>query len=302
MTNSANDASKKARRDHARETARLEREKEKKRRLRNRIFIQGGVVLGVLAVALVGVLIFQSATKTVVPSAGPANMISDGIVFQGVDGTPTVVSTGSIPIDGTPTPTVSDATDGIVAVDTYVDWTCPICQQFESTYSSTLTSLVADNSITLEVHPIAILDGSYVGSRYSSRAANAAACVANFEPDTFLDAQSAMYVNQGTEGTTGLTDNEIKSILSDAGVTSADVTSCIDDEKFASWVTDATARATSDASLADPSTGGFGTPTVMINGVRWDGTTDISAAVQTASEAELAAAGSTPEPTSTPTE
>jgi protein-disulfide isomerase len=282
------DASKKARREHAREIARVEREKEKKRRLRNRIFIQGGVVLGVLAVALVGVLIFTSATASTAPGPGPANMASDGILFDSVDGAVTPVSTAAIPIDGTPTATVSDATDGIAAVETYVDWTCPICQQFESTYSESITALVAAGTATLEVHPIAILDGSYSGSRYSSRAANAAACVANYEPDLFLDAQTAMYANQGTEGTTGLSNGDIKSILSDAGVTSDKVTTCIDDEEFKSWVADTTERATSNADLADPSTGSFGTPTVVVNGVRWDGTTDILDVISAAAAAETA--------------
>jgi len=296
----ANDASKKARRDHARETARLEREAEKKRRTRNRIFIQGGVVLGVLAVALVGVLIFTSANKAVTPSAGPANMLSDGILFAGADVAP--VETAAIPIDGTPTPTTTDATDGIASIETYVDWTCPICQDFEATYSESLSSLVAAGTATLEVHPIAILDGSYVGSRYSSRANNAAACIANYDPDNFLTAQTAMYENQGTEGTTGLTNGDIKSILADVGVSSDDVTSCIDDEEFRSWVTEATERATANPDLVNPTDGSFGTPTVMINGVRWDGTTDIIDAVSAASAAELATAEEpTEEPTAEPT-
>ena len=283
------DSSKKARRDHAREIARLEREREKKRRTRNRIFVQGGVVLGVLAIALVGVLIFQSATKSTAPHAGPKNMISDGIVFAGVDGTATPVSTGSIPVDGKPTATADDATDGVAAVVTYVDWTCPNCQSFEATYADQLAGVVASGTATLEVHPIAILDGSYVGSRYSSRAANAAACVANFAPDKFLDAQAAMYLKQGVEGTTGLSNSEIKTIISDAGVTSSDVASCIDDETFASWVTDSTARATGDATLADPTSGRFGTPTVTINGVRWDGKTELLTAIADAGAAEKAA-------------
>jgi protein-disulfide isomerase len=295
------DASKKARRDHARETARIEREAEKKRRTRNRIFIQGGVVVGVLALALVGVLIFNGATSSSAPSAGPKNMISDGILFSGADVAP--VETAAIPIDGAPTATTSDATDGVAAVETYVDWTCPICQTFEATYSDSLASLVAAGTATLEVHPVAILDGSYVGSRYSSRAANAAACIANYDPDDFLAAQTAMYDNQGTEGTTGLTNANIKSILADAGVSNDDVTTCINDEEFKGWVTDATTRATGNADLADPSNGGFGTPTVMVNGVRWDGTTDILDVIAAAAAAELTGdVETTPEATATPTE
>ncbi|MDO8382625.1 MAG: thioredoxin domain-containing protein, partial [Microbacterium sp.] len=68
--------------------------------------------------------------------------------------------------------------DGPDVVATYIDFMCPICNQFEGIYAETLNDLVADGSITLEYHPVAILDNQSQGTQFSTRAANALYCVA----------------------------------------------------------------------------------------------------------------------------
>jgi len=68
---------KKDRREVARETARIQREEQKKRETRNRWFLRGGIGLALVAVAaIVAVLIIGSVKP---PSPGPLNMASDGI-------------------------------------------------------------------------------------------------------------------------------------------------------------------------------------------------------------------------------
>jgi hypothetical protein len=47
---------------------------------------------------------------------------------------------------------------GLDVVDTYVDFMCPICNQFEKTEGETIKQLVSDNKITLNIHPVSILD------------------------------------------------------------------------------------------------------------------------------------------------
>ena len=79
------------RRQHAREVARQRADAEKRRKRRNKWFLQGGLVLGVLAVAAVVVLV---VTRSMAPAGpGPLNMASDGIVLSG-DGT-TISATSS---------------------------------------------------------------------------------------------------------------------------------------------------------------------------------------------------------------
>ncbi|QNE47150.1 thioredoxin domain-containing protein [Glaciihabitans sp. INWT7] len=283
---------KKDRREAARETARIEREAENKRQRRNKILLQGGIGVAILAViAIVVAIVVQPAA----PGApGPKNMASSGILFTGNGGVATPTTTAAAAADGKPKATKTDTSDGLAHIVTYVDWACPACKSFEATYAAQIQQLVASGSATLEVHPVSILDRNYLTSRYASRAANAAACIANYDPAKFLDAQTVFYDKQPTEGTSGLTDKEIKALVAEGGITDPAVNSCIDSEKFKSWVSKSTQVTTSTASLVNPAAGGFSTPTVLVNGKRWDGTGDfISFAAS--------AAGITPSPSSTPT-
>ena len=67
-----------------REKARVTREAEAKRRRRNKWALQGGLVVGVLAVLAVVALVI---TRSLAPAGpGPLNLASDGIVLSG-DGT-----------------------------------------------------------------------------------------------------------------------------------------------------------------------------------------------------------------------
>jgi protein-disulfide isomerase len=272
------DDSKKARRDLARETARIMREEEKKRRRRNRIITQVSVILGAVAVAVIVVLIVQSSIKPPVP--GPLNMASDGILLQG-DGTGEIVGveTKGIPVDGKPTATDPKKYADTVNIVLYVDYQCPFCAQFEQTNAQTIGTWVSQGLATVEYHPIAILDHASQGTKYSTRAANAAACVANFQPDSFFQANAALFSNQPAEGTSGLTNVELASVVAEAGVTDVDVVKCITDETFARWVTDATDRTASAIPNSDLARVAS-TPTVIVNGKQFPGAPDDAAAFQ----------------------
>ena len=82
------------------------------------------------------------------------------------------------------------------------------------------------------------------GSQYSLRAANAAACVAEYSPDSFFDFHEALFRDQPEEGSEGLTDEQLVQRASKAGVTNlSKVTTCIEKRRFTSWVQQATVRA-----------------------------------------------------------
>lgn len=293
--------SKKARRDYARETARIMREEEKKRRRRNRILTQIGVVLGAVAVALVVILVVQSSIKP--PIAGPANMASDGILLTG-DGTGEIigVETAGIPIEGKPTPTNPDDYAETVNIVLYVDYMCPFCKQFEQTNAETIGTWVSQGLATVEYHPIAILDNVSQGTKYSSRAASAAACVAAYQPDSFFQANAALFSNAPAEGTSGLTNEEIASVVAQAGATDVDVVKCITDERYVQWAADATER-TKSAIPNSTLDRIASTPTVLVNGQQYKGAPDDAAAFQAfVSEIGLALAPETDEDSGTDTE
>jgi len=270
------------RREAAREAARLEREKQKRRDRLRRWLIPTVSTLAILAIAAGIVWAFVSNQPAPQSAAGPRNMISDGILFTADDsGAVVPVETGAIKPSGTPTPTEPED-DGLAHIVTYVDFSCPGCKAFEEAYATSIDALVAAGVATLEVHPIAILDSRYAGSRYSTRSNNAGACVADLAPESVLDVMAAFYAGQPEEGTTGLTDKEIIDLVHGAGLVNDDVDACIEDELFVPWITSATERTTSDPDLVVEGQPGFSTPTIVVNGVVWDRSNDVMEFIQSA--------------------
>ncbi|MGG7305639.1 DsbA family protein [Curtobacterium sp. AB451] len=271
------------RRQHARDVARQRAEAEKRRKRRNRWFLQGGIGLGIIAVAaIVAIVVVNVNNQPAVSAAGPKNMATGAIQFTGSDGTVTPVTSGAVSAKATPSPVPTAAADGKVQVTEYVDWACPVCKQFEAAYADQILDKVKSGDATLAIQPVSILDRSYQNSRYASRAANAAMCVANYAPDTFLDVQTQFFDNQPEEGTKGLTNAEIAKLVKAGGATGSNVSECLSSERFRGWVTKST-----NAVLADPAlqgTQGFGTPTVLVNGKKIATLTDVITEIDAASK------------------
>ena len=282
--------SKKDRREEAREKARIMRAEEQKRKKRNSILVRSGIGVGVLAVAAIVALVIVNSTAPA--AAGPLNMASDGILLTGDGTSVTAVETTAAPANATPNPTDQTALTGTANIAVYLDYLCPYCGQFETANGEQITSWVTAGNATLEIHPLSILDSSSAGSKYSTRAANAAACVANYDPNKFLAVNTALFANQPQEGTTGLTNKQLVSLVEEAGVTDAAVANCINDQEFSSWVATATDRA-----LAGPIPNSDiekiqGTPTVLVNGVSYTGSlTDTTAFANFVTEQVGATAG-----------
>lgn len=252
------------RRRAAQEKARQLRETQKKKERRGKWLLQGGLI--VVAVAVVGIVTLVIVNSVQPAGPGPRNMASDGIVIgQGY----TAVTTPAIADGEDPVPNPVPVEGEPIAISVYLDYQCPICNQFEEANTDQISTWLESGAATVAYYPVAILDRASQGTRYSSRAANAAACVADTAPDSFFDFSTALFQNQPEEGTSGLTDEEIVSIAAGAGVSGSAFESCVADESFKSWVTAATNRATSDPELQG--TQGFGTPTVLVNGERYTG-------------------------------
>ncbi|MES2170205.1 MAG: thioredoxin domain-containing protein, partial [Actinomycetota bacterium] len=120
---------------------------------------------------------------------------------------------------------------------------------------------------------IAILDSSSLGNKYSTRAANAAACVANYDPNVFYAVNTALYANQPAENTSGMSDKQLLSILKGAGAGSSQISTCVTSQQFAGWVKSATDRVSAGtfAGIAATPAPFAGTPTVYVNGQKYPG-------------------------------
>ncbi|MFG6503175.1 DsbA family protein [Microbacterium sp. P05] len=155
-------------------------------------------------------------------------------------------------------------------VDTYVDFMCPVCNQFEQVYGSTLEQVSSDGTATLNIHPIAILDSQSQGTQYSTRSANAMYCVAEEDPANSLPFLQAMYENQPEEGTAGLDDDAIISIAQSVGAGDA-AASCIQSGTYEKYVT----ALTRDTPIQEGA-GGISTPTIVVNGQTLSNSTDLT--------------------------
>ena len=259
--------SKNGKREAARDKARILREKQKKKDRRTKGLLQGGIILASLAIVAIIALVIVNSARPVGP--GPQNMASDGIqLSQGAIAT----ETPALKSDEDPVPSVRDEASGILDIQMFVDYLCPVCGDFEKTNGEYISSLMENGRTTVEIHPITILDSASQGTKYSTRAANAAACVANYSPNQFYDFHNLLYANQPAENTTGLTDNELIEFTSQAKVESArDVSACIQDQEFKSWVNASTARALNGPIPASNIDKVEGTPTILVNGLKYEG-------------------------------
>jgi protein-disulfide isomerase len=201
------------------------------------------------ALVIVGLIV--AITVAVVQASGRERTLPDvtGEVVVPQHLTPT----GAIPVG---------AANAAVTVEIYFDYMCPACGAFEAANGGELDRLVSEGVARIELRPIAFLDEQSSGTEYSTRSASALAVIADAAPDRVWDFHTAMYGQQPTEGSKGLSDEQIADIAADAGVP-ADVVDRFTDGTYQPWV----ASVTRDAF----GSGVQGTPTVKIDGVVFEG-------------------------------
>jgi protein-disulfide isomerase len=149
-----------------------------------------------------------------------------------------------------------------VRVEVFLDYMCPFCGRFERANSADIERLVADGTVRLELYVLSFLDKTSSGTRYSTRAANAIVTVFDRAPGRVLAFHQALFANQPEEGSAGLSDDQIAALARDAGVPS-EVVAQFHQETFQPWIDQTTEKAFA---------GGItGTPTVRIDGERFEG-------------------------------
>ena len=245
----------------ARDRAREIRHQQRKQERRGRTIRNSSIIIGTLAV--VAIVAFVLTNFAHAPGRGPLNMMSDGIkIGEGL----TAVRTSGIAPDTEPVASTKNP-DNVVDIRIYVDYLCPNCGTFQQNNGDELEALLDSGAATVEIHPIALLTTKSAGDQYSLRAANAAACVAEFSPDQFFKFHDMLFVDQPKEGQTGFDDAELVDRAQRAGATNiAKISECVKDLRFSTWVKSATVRALNgplpDSEVDAVST----TPTILVNG------------------------------------
>ncbi|MDN4642545.1 DsbA family protein [Arthrobacter sp. PsM3] len=257
----------------AREKAREIREAQLKKDKRNKLLIGWGIVAAVVAIIVVVALVVTSNIQNNAPVADEGPTPANGNVYGGVTllantdvakTDPATVKIADLPsAPATPPAQVTapgaDAEAGKpVKVVLYIDFICPVCKNFETQYNETLTNLRNEGKISVEYRPLGFLD-SRSTTNYSSRAANAAACVVNESPEKYADFVNLLFAKQPAEGSAGISDADLKKMATDVGAKSIDA--CVDGKTYRPWVKYTTQQAAA--------IGVTGTPTVLVEGKQW---------------------------------
>jgi protein-disulfide isomerase len=284
------------RREAAREKARLNRMKQRRRDVAARGLVRGGIAVALVAVVVVVGLIVSQGARPAGP--GPQNMASDGILIgKGLAAAPTQ----ALDPEQEPVPTASQSA-GVAHIRVYVDYLCTACKEFQDTNGAQMEGWLQSGAATVEVHPVAILTSK--SQAYSMRAANAAACVADSSPDDFWAFNSALFAEQPAEQSTGLSDDRLVELASRAGAASPDVSKCVSEQRFQSWVNSATDRVL-DGKIPDSNVAKVvGAPVIVVGDRQYTGQPDDAkafAAFVLQAAGQDATPTPEPEPSETPT-
>lgn len=249
MTPTPNRPTRSEQREAARAKAREIRDAHKKQEKARKVGWIAGSIAGVLVLGgLVGWLVVANQPA---PALTPVNaMFNDGFrVGTGVK---------------TFTPDVTPNTKDVPVVKIYMDYQCPVCQMFEVPNSALIKNKVNDGDWIVEYHPISFLDGRGSPNTYSSRAANASVCVAEYSPDDFMTFTSLLYANQPPETTAGPENDKLIAFTKQVGVKQeAKIADCINNKSFGAWIQNATNKALSEkVPGTDLSVGG--TPFIVV--------------------------------------
>lgn len=204
------------------------------------------IVVAMVSLVIVTGIVFSLFSQNNKETTSLAGL--DGIQLQ-----PAVTST----IDTANGSAITFDNGAATTIDVWEDSQCPVCKLFADANGSYLDSLIREKKANVRYHML-----SFLGDE-SVRAANAAFCAA--DEGQFLDFHKAIYTIQSSIENSGFWSNEtLVSIGKKIGITSATFEDCVTKGSKVDLV-----QANADSMSKF---GVQGTPTVFINGKKWERT------------------------------
>jgi protein-disulfide isomerase len=204
------------------------------------------IVIAMVALVVVTGVVFSLFSQNNKESASLAGL--DGTTLK-----PAITST----IDTANGSAISFDNGAATTIDVWEDPQCPVCKLFADANGSYLESLVREKKANVRYHVL-----SFLGDE-SVRAANASFCAA--DEGQFLDFHKAMYAVQSPLENSGFWSNEtLVNMGKKIGITSSTFENCV---TKGSKVDQVQANYDSMSKF-----GVQGTPTVFINGKKWERT------------------------------
>lgn len=215
--------------------------------------IAGVVVVAVLAIAVLGYVVFKSlsgggsTTDGAIPPA-PADKVI----------TAPSARDGNVVVVGKDTAKVT--------IDVYEDFLCPACRQFEEIYGKDMKTAVEEGKLKIRYNILPMLNRLSKPAGYSSLSANAGLCAA--DNGKFNEFHAALYSKQPEEGEAGYTKEQLIKLGKDLGITAPTFDTCVQNDTYKAQLDDLMSKTSANDALKND--GGFGTPTVAHNGARID--------------------------------
>ena len=204
------------------------------------------IVVAMVALVVVTGIVFSLFGQTDKSTASLAGL--DGMKIK-----PAVTST----IDVANGSSIAFDNGAVTTIDVWEDPQCPVCKLFTDANGQYLESLIREKKATVRYHLL-----SFLGDE-SVRAANASFCAA--DEGQFLDFHKAIYTVQSSLENSGFWSNEtLVNIGKKIGITSTTFEDCVNKGSKVDLV-QANSNSMSQYGVQ-------GTPTVFINGKKWERT------------------------------
>ena len=204
------------------------------------------IVIGMVLLVVVTGVVFSLFSQNSKENASLAGL--DGTTLK-----PAITST----IDTANGSPITFDNGAVTVIDVWEDPQCPVCKLFENANGDYIESLIREKKATVRYHVL-----SFLGDE-SVRAANASFCAA--DEAQYLDFHHALYAVQSPLENSGFWSNEtLVNIGKKIGITSTTFENCVTKGSKVDLV-----QANYDSMTKF---GVQGTPTVFINGKKWERT------------------------------
>jgi protein-disulfide isomerase len=263
-----------------REAVREKAQQVRARQSRMGLIRAAAIAVGALAVIVAGAVVVTMtvSSEAAKPLLTPTNVTNDGFQVVGVEGvglvTDNPAATGSP--EPTETPEPAETTDAAadqskVDIRVYVDYLSTGSRDFQLSNVQQLSNWYAEDAATVTYYPVAMLTSKSNGTKYSQRAAGAAACVGTHAPESFFAFNNALLAQQPDIDSDGFNDSELAALAIASGAKDPKkIRECIEEQDFTGWAKDATERALQGIPDTD-SLELTSAPTVLVNGMPYVG-------------------------------
>ena len=252
-------------RSQARDRAAAAYAEEQAKARRKRQYLIGALVVVVIAAAVgIGIAVQHHVNQSSSSAANGPLVYPSGTVDSGL----------AIPFG-------SDQ-NAKVTLTIYEDFRCPYCKEAESMFNSIYTADAEAGKIVVKYRIVNLIDQNDGGTG-SIQAGNAAACAQNVGNAKFKAYHDVLYTNQPDESDDAFSSNStlISYAKQVSGLDSSSFESCVNSGRYQPWVKK------NYSALSTAENGSVSTPDYLINGTRYQLTSQSASVQQAAFTAAL---------------